>query len=230
MRYPRAIWRPGPAEKAGYFWPLGYSAPKRGEVKHSAEGYWPGLDSVLFDLNRRSSWHFTIGYDRVEQHYDVDVNCWHGGDIGDDGGVRANIDTVGVEHLGRAGQPLTPYQVDETVRLSQWLVQTRGFTSAQRGSGPGWRLDEHNEVSDAYTSCPSGRIPWGLIVPRLNLPEEDDMAAIEIVWNADFGRLYVLGQGDPRWIADAKAAADLQKAYGPPTKALSWAALRALGA
>ena len=59
---------------------------------------------------------------------------------------------------------------------------------------------------------------------------EEDELAIELIWNPDFGRMYVLGQGDPRWIADPKAAGDLQAAYGAPKRALSWAALKALGA
>lgn len=60
--------------------------------------------------------------------------------------------------------------------------------------------------------------------------EEDDMAAIELVWNPEFSRLYVLGQGPPVWIADQAAAADLTRAYGQPQRALAWATLKVLGA
>lgn len=164
--WPEAVRRPGPASKAGYF--LGLTWPKNGDVKHSAEGFWPGIHSVLDDLNRRASWHFTIGYDRVEQHYPVDMNCWHGGDVDDDGGVRANIDCVGIEHLGQAGTPLTPYQIEMTAKLSRWLMDTRGITVVTRKTdGVGWKVLEHNEVSDVPTSCPSNRIQWPLVIAAI---------------------------------------------------------------
>lgn len=158
----------GPARKSGYsaFLP----GAKRGEVKHSAEGGWVGLYSVLFDLDRRSSWHFTIG-EHIEQHYPVSAHTWHAGDIGDDQGVRANIELVGIEHLGVAGTPLTERQTYLTTKLTRWLMETQGYSQATRWTqnAPGgvWLLTEHNQVSDDPTSCPSGRIPWAYILNQL---------------------------------------------------------------
>src|SRR3990167_4346589 len=168
---PSADRRPGPAWKAGYAGG-GITAPKIGEVKHSAEGYWPGIYARL-DGPDRASWHFTVGYDRIEQHYPLEWNCWHAGDVDPDGGVRANIDLVGVEHLGVAGQPLTPYQLDATTRITRWMMDACGYARATRASpAGGWLLREHNEVSDEGTSCPSGRIPWAEIMARIGDRED----------------------------------------------------------
>ena len=84
----------------------------------------------------------------------------------------------------------------------------------------------HYQVATNRTD-PGAKFPWTELIAALQ--EEEDMA-IELVWSPENQRLYVLGQSDPRWVADAKAAADLQAAYGAPKRALSWAALQALGA
>lgn len=170
MRYPQATWRPGPDWKVGYSF-QGESGPKRGDVKHSAEGWWDGIHSVL-DGPRTASWHFTIGLDRCEQHYPIDAYCWHAGDVDDDGAVAANIDLVGIEHLGVAGQPLTPYQIDMTAKISRWCAEQFGLDAfARYPTQDGvWTLVEHREVSDVPTSCPSGRIPWDRIIVALEAP------------------------------------------------------------
>src|SRR3990167_3711596 len=111
LRAPFAVWRPGPLAKVGYPG-IGYRGPKRGAVCHSAEGTsWDVMHDLIDSLARRASWQLTIGYDHIEQHYEYDYHCWHGGHTDDDGSVRANIDLVGIEGLGVAGGPLTPYQV-----------------------------------------------------------------------------------------------------------------------
>lgn len=162
---PFAVRRPGHPDKVGYSF-AGELNPKRGAVDHSAEGFWHGIHLALDDPNRRASWQFTVGYDRIEQHYPLLANCWHGGDVDDDGGVSANIDLVGKEHLGVAGTPLTPSQVELSTKLDIWIMEQLGRSVWQRFDG--WDPDdgktflatEHNEVSDAPTACPSGRIPW----------------------------------------------------------------------
>ncbi len=170
---PFAVRREAPAWKVGYPW-AGSSGPKRGEVKHSAEGFWHGLYSVL-DGPAHSSWHFTVGYARIEQHYPVDAHCWHGNDVDDDGGLAANIDLVGVEHLGVVGQPLTEYQVEATIKITRWCAEQHGMSRFARypTQGPGiWTLAEHKEVGDTPTACPSDRIPWDKILAGLEHGEE----------------------------------------------------------
>jgi len=178
---PFAVRRDGPAWKVGYSF-IGEAGPKRGQVNHSAEGYWAGLYSAL-DGPLQKSWQLTVGYDRVEQHYPISAHCWHAGDVDDDGAVAANLDFIGVEFLGMAGEGLSPYQVDMAVRIPQWCAEQEGRSIFRRFDGwdpdePGlWLLAEHNEVSDVPTACPSGRIPWAQIMRRVK--EDDDMAAME---------------------------------------------------
>lgn len=171
--------RDGPAWKVGYSF-VGEAGPKRGEVDHSAEGWWPGIYSRL-DGPDRASWHFTIGLDRTEQHFPLRAHCWHAGDVDDDGAVAANLDFVGKEYLGLNGQPLNPYQIEMGVWITEWSAGQEGRDRFRRFDGwdpdePGlWLLAEHNEVSDVPTACPSGRIPWDEFLRRL----EEDMPTPE---------------------------------------------------
>jgi len=194
----------------------GIRGPKRGDAKHSAEGYWGGIHQALDNLARRASWHFTVGYDRTEQHYEVSAHTWHSGDVDDDGGVRGNVDLVGIEHLGMAGDPLTDYQVEMTERLSRWCAEQFGrdakFTRYPDQSG--WVLVEHNEVSDVPTACPSGRIPWARILRDLNLappppPEEDDMA-LPFTVKLTTQETWLIGIGAPVRVTDPVALAELR--------------------
>ena len=194
-RCPFAVWRPAPLTKTGY--PelgVGYKGPKRGDVKHSAEGGWGGIYSALDSLTRRASWHFTVGYDRIEQHYDLSAHCWHAGDTDDDGGVKANIDLVGIEHLGVAGERLTLDQIDMTTRLSAWCAEQFGRSAFRRFDGwdsdeaEVWLLVEHKEVSNEPTACPSGRIPWDVILAKLQEDDVDDVLRKQIKVAALFRR------------------------------------------
>lgn len=182
---PGAVIRPGPREKVGYSY-QGERTPKRGDVKHSAEGYWDGIHNALDDLNRRASWQFTVGYDRFEQHYPFDSCCWHAGDIDDDGGVAANFDLVGIEHLGMAGYPLTFYQTIITANISYWCALQSGrnrfkrFDGWEQNENGVWVLTEHNQVSDSPTACPSLRVLWTPIQDILDragqgVVEEEDV-------------------------------------------------------
>lgn len=239
QRCPFAIWRPGPTWKGGYVinGAMTKASKKRGEIKHSAEGRsWNGIYSVL-DGPARSCFHFTVGYDRIEQHYDVDWNCWHGADADADDFVSANIDLDGIEHLGIAGDPLTPYQVDATTRLSAWLMETRGYDEATRifNDRLRWLIAEHNETADPGhgTSCPSERIPHGIIVPRLNAKplEEDDMMKQFLAWDLGRGRWYFVGPGGAEWVTLDATIKDLEANFGPlERKALATRVVQALGA
>lgn len=168
---PFAVYYPGPALKQGYpVWGLG-PAKKSGEVKHDAGG--SSWDALHGELNGpvQKSWQFTIGPDRLEQHYPLSACCWHCGDTDPSDGVRGNIDFVGVEHL-RVGSSLSSFQIDMTVKLSQWMALQFGVYIFERypiiAAGSIWTMAEHNEMS--ATQCPSGRIPWSTILDNLNQP------------------------------------------------------------
>lgn len=226
---PFAVRRDGPAWKVGYSY-AGEAGPKRGDVKHSAEGYWPGLYSVL-DGPRRASWHFTVGFGRIEQHYPLSAHCWHAGDVDDDGGVAANIDLIGDEHLGVAGEPLTPYQVDGSALISRWAAEQNGLYRFARypTQNDVWTLAEHNQVSDVPTACPSNRILWEPIFAALQPPEvEDDMKPF-LAWDVDEGRVYLIGPWGASWIVEAGDVETFKELYGDLTIALRHSTIQALG-
>jgi hypothetical protein len=174
LRYPNAIWVPGPIEKTG--WRGGGQGARinvKGGVAHSAVGSRFGLRAVLFNEGQwyDASWQFTLFQSGlVEQHYDDDMWCWHA--------QGANIFAWGGEHEGgpegNTSEPLTPAQLKSSIDLFRWNSEVRGFR-LERGNG----LWEHNQF--ASKPCPSGRIPWHLYVPlvwspgvTLPTPGEDD--------------------------------------------------------
>lgn len=157
MRYPAAIWRPGPAQKQN-------SVPRNGKgaVLHSMEG---SLASALAELDRPSrqaSWHFSNGKNGLLQHYEIEAATWHAG-------PSANPYYIGIEHEGKAGEPLTELQIAQDIGLLRWLAQVEGWPGFTRHV----TLFEHNEFMQ--TSCPSSRIPWARIIAAL----EDDMSEAE---------------------------------------------------
>ena len=176
---PLAIWLRGPAGKTGYEGVPSY-LPKRGEVKHSMAGNFSSAMQIL-NSDTPVSWHFSIVKNdgTIYQHYELSANCWHAGDSDIDGGIRANIDLVGVEHEGggpgNESEALTDAQIEATVALTRWMMDQYGLRDAVRypaqSEGNYWRLAEHNEVSNNPTACPSGRIPWAEI-QRLLAPVE----------------------------------------------------------
>ena len=175
QRYPGAIWKAGPTAKIGYS-AFGTSGPKRGIVPHSAEGWAANIMPIINDLGRRASWHFTILLDgTVWQHYEVEAHCWHAGDVGDDGGVRANIDLVGIEHEGIAGTRITDAQVEALAKLYRWLQAEHGFGPYQVRT----TVYEHNWVSDEPTACPSGRIRHADVQAKIAQLEEAEMGLLE---------------------------------------------------
>jgi hypothetical protein len=215
---PFAVRRDGPPQKLGAGGVI--ASPKRGEIKHSAEGYWDGIYQVLDDLGTSSSWQFTVGDDRLEQHYPLDANCWHANDTDPDGLVRGNFATVGVEHLGVAGEPLTYRQIARTEDLSVWMAAQFGRTTfgrypAQFGV---WTMAEHNQIGNDPTACPSGRIPWEVIMadlgafPRFAFGDQENGLELrqrqQVVW---IGGVEIFSFGDPESVGVGRLA----KNYGP---------------
>src|SRR4029453_7271470 len=105
-------------------------------------------DVCAFDL------HFTVG-EYIEQHYPIDAVTWHANDTDPDGMVKGNNALVGIEHIGIAGEPLTPGQIDNTVRLTQWLAEQFGRTAYGRYPRQFrcWTMAEHNQIGNDPTAC-----------------------------------------------------------------------------
>lgn len=165
MKYPKAIWLPGPPAKQNYG---AYPSPqnKEGFVLHSAEGSLAGTLAELMKPEREASWHFTISYTgTVYQHYDIRAVCWHCGLAGDADTLTAaigNVALIGIEHEGVAGQMLTAQQVGATIELQKWCYSVLSTLKAPALRSSHW---EHGWLSG--TSCPSGRIPWAIIITEL---------------------------------------------------------------
>jgi len=188
-RIPWAVWRPGPEWKRGYGGVAWNSLDwKEGEVKHSAEGSLAAMFAVL-DGQRQASWHFSLpksGPVRVYQHYELEDVCWHCGLPGDmrhDTSLIGNITLIGEEHEGRLSEPLTDWQLQNTILLSREL-RARCPAMGRRPAALRTNLWEHTWLS--ATACPSGRIPWANIIAALNeprpvgAPKEDDMTPEEV--------------------------------------------------
>lgn len=155
--YPGALRRDGPHLKV---WPDCNRV--EGVICHSMEG---SIAAALVELDRadrQASWHFSVQANGlVQQHYPLTASPWHAGSY------TQNIRLVGIEHEGRAGEPLTGPQETASVALVRWIAAEAGW-SLERHT----RLLEHNEVY--ATACPSGRIDWSKYVPAA------EEAAVEI--------------------------------------------------
>lgn len=177
---PGALVVPGNPDKVGYdALGFGVKGPKRGDVKHSAEGWAAYLKFLVQSSLAIKSWHFSVLTDGTKwQHYPINVHCWHAGDTDDDHDVRANIELVGIEHEGLVGTPLTAEQTQATIEISRFCAgvfeRTAAYARFPVQPADGWTLVEHTEVSNTFTACPSGRIPWEDVLERLT-PQNVDL-------------------------------------------------------
>lgn len=186
---PFAIQKPGPAAKtyAGVNGLLGV-------IEHSAEGYEWGLwDGIA---NGPYSWHFTILYDgSIWQHYPLTARCIHAGSS------WGNLNLIGVEHEGVAGENLTPLQAAASVRLTRWIAEQCGW-EMERGR----TLFEHREIGN--TTCPNGRIPWEKYTEEEDVEVRivsDQSEAIQKLMQGVMQASPAIGRQDGRYIGVADA-------------------------
>ena len=200
-RYPPARWYPGPTWKQGYDFAPGPNR-KRGIVPHSMEGSLAGALSVL-EGPRHSSWQFSITtLGAIYQHYNVTADCWHGADVDNDDNVRANLDLIGIEDEGFAGQMLAGAQVITLAHLYSWLQDEHGFQPYVRLQ----TVYEHGEVADSWTECPSGRIPHQAVAGTIaqlrdeHLGEEKKEMALVMIKKASDPKVWLTDWLWRRWI------------------------------
>jgi len=163
--YPPAIRMDGPAPKTGYANAGIYKRQHIGALYHSMEGERGGAYSVLFSTVQ-SSWHMTLLYTGVfVAHYPLDAVCWHANCIF--GNMK-----VGVECEGRAGEPLTRFQVEALAEFTAWLAAEEGWP-AIKFPDPLWEHSMMIDYGAPYaTACPSGRIPWEEVIDLATGSEE----------------------------------------------------------
>ena len=226
---PDAIKIPGHPDKVGYdAYGWGVSGPMEGDVKHSAEGWAKSLKSLVQDINRRASWHFSIlTGGAIWQHYPINAFCWHSGDTDDDGAVRGNMELVGIEHEGLVGTPLTAEQTTATIAVTKFCAEhfERDNSYARYPVMPadGWTLAEHNQISNSYTACPSDRVDWDAVLA--GLVEEDKVYKLFQTPDSKVWLVETTGGGHPvlrKQIPNQQAQDQLAGEYGNPKPAPDW--------
>ena len=171
----------GPEQKSGY--PSIKDSNPEGVVYHSAEGSAAALLAALMDSNREASWTASNMKDgRFIQHYPVRRIVWT------NGSKQANVKFRGVESEGVAGEPLTAAQTHNLIRCAQDMRDFFGWPGFLRNR-EAWEHRQMTAFGSSPTACPSGRIPWDIIIPAVNM--EDDMAITPEV-QAQFDELKTL--------------------------------------
>lgn len=204
------VQRPGPAFKQGY-----PGIPSRslnqieGEVKHDAGGPKSAMYGVLDNPNRLASWTFSIfKAGPPDQHYPLEAVAWI------NGGPNPNIRFVGMEHEGIPGEPLNPNQVFWTTKISAAI---RALCPAVAANPPTRQVNlwEHNEMTQFGsdpTACPSGRIPWPVIIAGLT---QEEVIEMFLARSVDVGNVYIVGTEGKRWIDDETELMVYQRQLGP---------------
>ena len=112
-RYPRAQWRGAdPANVGGPLEP----AKVHLFVLHVMQGTLDGTDSWFHNPRAQVSAHFGIGTDgTVYQFVEIDTMAWHC--------MEDNDRSIGIEHAGYSGHPITPAALTASLELLEWLHQ-----------------------------------------------------------------------------------------------------------
>ena len=208
---------PGPLDKTN-----GGTNTIAGVVPHSAEGYAPLLMQLVHDEARRASWMASnLKNGRFIQHYSVYAQTWTSG------AGYPNNNFVAWENEGVEGEPLTPQQTTNIVRVIRELSALGRWKPRRPADGKDKTatLYEHRECvrwGAEATACPSGRIPWDEIMRQLG--EEDDMT--ERVW--DGARTWIVGKGGSSLITYPDMDKPLEAIYGPHTRVVTPAEMEAI--
>lgn len=183
--FPEAKQCPGPDWKQGYTFVDGYTNNHlgKGACVHSLEGSYDAGIYVL-ESPKKVSWTFLIRkVGPPVQHYPANAITWHCGRYGDSQGEFAgNACLLGIEVEGDKDEPLTLSQIAWLINILQWYWRLNDLGEPSRpeavqtqqvGGIPAIGDDElweHNEI--VPTDCPSGRIPWDIIIKGLIMPDK----------------------------------------------------------
>lgn len=220
---------PGPVNSVN-----GYANGGLGMIPHSAEGYFDTLQDLHDfhwaratnpDPRKRASWAATNLKDgRCVQHYPVTAQTWTSGS------GYPNNSFFCFENEGVAGEPLTGRQVDNIIRLGEELMGHFGWKPKRPIDDDDLTasLLEHRECvrfGSASTACPSGRIPWDIIVPALIFMEDD---VTERVWCAETQQTWIVGKGGSSLILFPLMDKPLEAIYGGHARVMSVAELEVI--
>lgn len=119
-------------------------------VEHIMQGTLEGTDSWFHNPDSRVSAHFGVGRDgRIIQWVDTGDQAWHA--------AAANSYSVGVEHEGFSGEPLTDAQLDADAELLSWLHEKHPDIAVWTNSRPftGRGLSWHGLGGTAWGNHPN---------------------------------------------------------------------------
>lgn len=188
-RYPAAEWVPwrarGPRGEAT-FW-AGENVPAAA-VLHIMAGYAHTAREWALAGHVGVSWHFTVARDGgVMQHLELSDAGWHAG-LRDDAipapwpswrghGQNVNRYTVGIEHEGFPGEPLTAAQTAASIALCRWLAETLGFAFNRAHFPAHADIDPTNRPNDFNMPALREQHYAALLAAT---PEEDEMTPQEV--------------------------------------------------
>jgi hypothetical protein len=131
-------------------------------VVHIAQGSYEGTIAWFNNKDAQASSHFVIARDgRIAQLVDTDNKAWHA--------AGANDHSVGVEHEGFAGNPLTDAAVNATAKVLAWSIKQHEDISEWLTTNPdtGSGLAYHGLGGNAWGGHPG--CPGSPIVNQLPL-------------------------------------------------------------
>lgn len=167
-------WCPFAAREPGHPQAHGYPgeqelAPKEGLVFHSAEGNLATMRRIIRAPGEPSWTLSNPKRGRLIQHYPRGTHIWA------NGSREANVRFDACESEGVEGEALTGSQAQNLIDLAAWYKKEEDWAEFKRLI-TAWEHREMTRFGASPTACPSGRIPWGIIIPGV---EEEDMAAID---------------------------------------------------
>ena len=188
------LWVPWAVRIPGPDWKFGYSYTeaeryhhKRGFTCHSSEGYISSDIEVIKGPRQTSFQLEGAKSGALYQFYPLTADCWHSGDADDDGGVAGNIDTIGYEMEGFAGEALTEGQYQTLLKTYRWCASEFLWPAPAiypwNGAPGEWAaatLFPHQRIADKYTACPSGRWPLEKLIRDLRGEPVPDQLTAEL--------------------------------------------------
>ena len=172
-KYPLATWHASP----------NYTQGRQGQAvgcitDHIMQGSMASSDSWFLNIGSQVSAHFGVAKDgSVIQWVDTDNSAWVNGNINQPDLSVALIDkcsneniwpnavTLGIEHEGYTGQPLTEVQYQATLALHRWLLQ---LYPQQLKSDRQHILGHYQWDNVTRHDCPGASFPFDRLISDLS--------------------------------------------------------------
>ena len=137
-------------------------------VNHVTAGAFPGCLSWLQNPTSQASAHYIITkLGRIIQLIKEGDKAWHAGSVNKPNwslydGTNPNLYTLGIEHEGQSGEPLTEQQYQSTLFLHKELTLKYGIPIDTDHIIGHYRIDSVNRPN-----CPGSGFPWDRLLKGL---------------------------------------------------------------